>query len=78
MDKYIQRIIALIIEKTGVEPEDVSESSYLEDDLNIGEIELLEIISALEEEYNIEFEEKEKENAKSIMDLVEVVEEKVD
>lgn len=47
MDNYINRIIALIIEKTGVDPEEVKESSYFEDDLNIAELELFEIIATI-------------------------------
>ena len=78
MDKYLNRIIALIVEKTGVDPEEVSEESYLEDDLNISELELHEIIATLEEEYHIEFEEEEKEQVESVMDLVELIVEKID
>ncbi len=78
MDDYFKNITRIIAGKTGVDPEEITEESYLEDDLNIGEIELLEIIVALEEEYAIEFEEEEKENIESVMDLVELVVEKVD
>ncbi len=78
MDKYIHRIIAIIIEKTGADPEDIKESSYLEDDLNIGEIELVEIISAIEDEYKIEFDDNKKENITSVIDLVEIVMEKLE
>jgi acyl carrier protein len=78
MNQYLEKIISLVIEKTGMDREDVTDSSYFEDDLNIGEIDLLEIISALEEEYEIEFTEEEKEKIESIMDLVEIVVEKVD
>ena len=78
MNEYLQRIIAIIIEKTGVEPEDISENSYFEDDLNIGEMELLEIIALIEEEYMVELEEEEKENISSVMDLVELLVEKVE
>jgi len=78
MDEYLKKIIAIVINKTGMDPEEISEDSYFEDDLNIGELDLIEIIGALEEEYKIEFEEEEKANLKSIMDLVEVVVEKVE
>jgi len=78
VDKYLKKIIAIIITKTGMDPEEISEDSYFEDDLNVGEFDLIEIIGALEEEYKIEFEDEEKENLKSVMDLVEVVVEKVE
>lgn len=78
MDEYLKKVIEIIINKTGMEAEEISETSYFEDDLNLGEIDLIEIIGALEEEYKIEFEEGEKEKLKSVMDLVEVVVEKVE
>jgi len=78
MKEYISRIIAIIIDKTGMDPEEISEESYFEDDLNIAEMELMEIIGAIEEEYQITFEIEEKEKVKSIMDMVEIVFEKVE
>lgn len=78
MDKYINRLIALIIEKTGIDPEDINENSYFEDDLNMGELELLEILAILEEEYKIEFSDEEKEELESIMDIVELLVEKLE
>ena len=78
MDKYLRRIIAIIVEKTGVDPEDVNESSYFEDDLNISPIELAEIIAIIEEEYKIEFGDIDKDKLSSVIDLVEVVVEKLE
>jgi len=78
MKEYINRIIAIIIDKTGMDPEDISEEAYFEDDLNVAPLELLEIISSVEEEYRVVLEKEEKEKVKSIMDLVEIVFEKVE
>ena len=78
MNEYIQRIIAIIIEKTGIEPEDITEESYFGEDLNIAELELVEILGIVEEEYSIVFEEGEVDNVKSVMDLVELVFEKLE
>ena len=78
MDSYINRIIAIIIDKTGVEPEEINESSYFEDDLNVGEIELMDILGAVEEEYKVEFDEEEKEKIESIVDVAELVVEKIE
>ena len=68
----------MIIEKTGAEPDEVTEESYFEDDLNIAELELHEIIASLEEEYEIELDEDEKDSIESVMDLVELVVDKVE
>jgi len=77
-DSYLKRVIQVIINKTGIDPEEIGDDSYFEDDLNVGQLELLEIISALEEEYSVEFSEDEKENIESVMDLVELIMEKVE
>ena len=78
MNEYIKRIIAIIIEKTGIDPEDITESSYFEEDLNIDELELMDIIAMVEEEYDITLEPEEKEKVSSVMDLVEFVFEKIE
>lgn len=78
MDRYINKIKAIIVEKTGLDPEDINENSYFEDDLNVGQMELYDIITAVEDEYAVEFEEEEKDNVESVMDLVEIVVEKLE
>ncbi len=50
---YLKRIQRIITNNTGIDPEDITPASYFEDDLNIGEVEFAEIISELEEQYNI-------------------------
>ncbi|MBP7928094.1 acyl carrier protein [Patescibacteria group bacterium] len=77
-NKYLKRIKAIIIEKTGTDPEELHDDSYFEDDLNVSEMELVELIAAIEEEYDIEFDEEEKENIFAVMDLVELVTEKLE
>jgi len=78
VEKYLNKIKEITIEKSGIDGEEVLDSSYFEDDLNIGEMELLDILGALEEEYEIEFTDKEKDTIKSVMELVELVMEKVE
>jgi acyl carrier protein len=78
MDKYANRIIAVIIEKTGVDPEDITIDSYFEDDLNISEFELFEIMDALEEEYRVEFGENEREKIVTVKNLVNLIIEKIE
>ncbi|OGC45654.1 hypothetical protein A2V49_03035 [candidate division WWE3 bacterium RBG_19FT_COMBO_34_6] len=78
MDKYYKEIKKIIIQKSGLEPEEINEESYFGDDLNIGHMELLDILTAIEEEYNIEFEENEKEEFETIKELVDLVIEKIE
>ena len=43
MENYLQQIKQIISHKTGTDVHEIGEDTYLEEDLNIGEIELLEI-----------------------------------
>lgn len=78
MDQYLARIKAIIVEKTGVDPDEVDDNSFFEEDLNIDELELVDIYGAIEEEYHVEFTEEEKEEIESVMELVEALVEKVE
>lgn len=53
-DNIFKAIKQIVTEKTGVEPEEIEEGSYFEGDLNIGEFEMVEILSELEELFNVE------------------------
>jgi acyl carrier protein len=78
MDKYANRINAVIVEKSGVDPDEITVESYFEDDLNISELELYEIMDALEEEYQIEIDEDEREKIVTVKNLVHLVTEKLE
>lgn len=78
MDKYANRINAVIVEKSGVDPDEITVESYFEDDLNISELELYEITDALEEEYQIEIDEDEREKIVTVKNLVHLVTEKLE
>ncbi len=78
MDKYLKKIKAIINEKTGMDPEEIEQTSFFEDDLNISQLELEEIYSALEDEYKIELEDEEKEQLESVTDLIDLIVEKVE
>ena len=58
--KVIQKLIA---NKMGIEPEEIEPTSHFAEDLNMGDLELMELVEILEEEYDVE-----------ISDLVEEVE----
>jgi acyl carrier protein len=70
--EYFKKIKKVISEKTGLEMDEIHETSYFEDDLNIGEIELVEILSELEDEYNVELV-AEKEEIETVQDLIDLL-----
>jgi acyl carrier protein len=49
--KNIQRIIA---DKMGIEPQEIEPSSHFEEDLNMGDLEFMELIEELENDYDVE------------------------
>lgn len=77
MTDYLNQIKKIIQEKTGHEAKDVQETSYFEDDLNIGEMELLEILSELEEIYQVNLVD-EQGNIETVQDLEELIAEQID
>ena len=75
--EYFKKVKKLITEKTGLEPDEVEEGSYFEDDLNMDRMELVEILTELEDEYHIDLID-EKDNIETVKDLLEVLAEKLE
>lgn len=51
---YKKIIINLISEKAGVEPEEITDESFFEDDLNLSELEITELLAEVEEKFEID------------------------
>lgn len=77
MTDYFLKIKKIISEKAGVLPEEVKRDSYFEDDLNIGEMELVEILQELEELFQTDLIEH-KDDIESVADLLDLLAEKLD
>jgi acyl carrier protein len=75
--EYFREIKKIIEEKTGLEPSEITAESYFEDDLNVGEMELIEILNELEEKYHTELVD-EKDNILTVQDLVDLLSEKIE
>jgi acyl carrier protein len=76
-DDYIKKIKKVIAEKSGQDISEIHEGSFFEDDLNIGEMELMEILTELEDQLHIELLD-EKDNIETVQDLIDLVTEQVD
>lgn len=77
MTDYFSKIKKLLAEKTGLEPSEISEDSYFEDDLNIGEMELIEILSELEESLHVNLVE-DIDNFATVQDVIDALEEHIE
>ncbi|HLC93792.1 MAG TPA: hypothetical protein VJG85_02130 [Patescibacteria group bacterium] len=60
-----------------MESDEITKESFFEEDLNIGEMELIEILEELEEIYHIDLI-GEKDNIDSVESLVDILSEKLD
>ena len=76
MTDYLGKIKKVISEKIGIEPSEINAESFIEDDLNIGEMDLLEILEELEEIFQIELIEHSK-SFETVQDIIDVLEEKI-
>lgn len=72
MSDYIKKVKQVIEKHTGLERSEILESSFFEDDLNIGELEMVDILSELEEEFQIELMDN-KDNFETVQDLAEAI-----
>ncbi|MBW6441762.1 hypothetical protein K0B04_02520 [Patescibacteria group bacterium] len=76
MAEYLRKIKKVITEKTGLESSEISPESFIEDDLNIGDMELLEILEELEEVFHMELIEH-SDNFETIQDIIDMLEESI-
>lgn len=77
MLNYIEKVKKLLAQKTGMEVEEITGESSIEEDLNLDEMELVEVLAELEEIYHIDIVE-EKEDISTVMDIVDVLVEKAE
>ena len=77
MNEYVKKIKKLIAEKSGHEPQEITEASFFEDDLNVGEMELIDILTELEDELHVELMDQ-KEDIETVQDLIDLVAEQLE
>ena len=70
MIDYLEKVKEILADRAGVDPDEVTDDSYFFDDLNIGKIELMEVITELEDEFEISIDDEEKDEVESVGDLV--------
>lgn len=74
MDNIFERVRSVIVEQLGIEDiETVTLETTFIDDLGADSLDVVELIMALEEEFDIEIPETEAENITSIGDVVEYI-----
>ncbi|MBQ1391789.1 MAG: acyl carrier protein [Firmicutes bacterium] len=73
----LDKIREIIVDQLAVDPSMVTMETNLMKDLEADSLDAVEIIMAIEEEYDIEIPDEEAEKFQSVRDLVEYVEEQI-
>jgi acyl carrier protein len=71
------KIKTIIAEQLGVKPEEVTPNASFVDDLGADSLDTVELIMALEEEFNVEIPDEDAEKMKTVADAIKYIEEKV-
>ena len=71
-----ERVQEIIAEKLDLDPEEITMESSLDDDLEADSLDVIEIITALEDEFNITFQQEDLQEIEKVSDLVSYIESK--
>lgn len=69
-----EKLVEIISDKLGVEKEEVQMSTTFDEDLGVDSLDLFEIITLIEEEYDIEFQVEDTDKIKTVEDCVKFIE----
>jgi len=69
----IDRIIDIIREQLNLDDVEITEETSFKDDLGVDSLDLLELVMAFEEEYNIELDPEELEGIQTVGDIAEFI-----
>ncbi len=68
-----EKVKGIVVEQLGVKPEDLSLQSSLIEDLGADSLDIVELIMALEEEFDIEISDEDAEKISTVGDVVEYI-----
>ena len=68
------RVKEIIVEQLGVSPEQVTETASFVDDLRADSLDTVELVMALEEEFDIEIPDEDAEKIKTVQDAIKYIE----
>lgn len=65
---------ALISEQLDIEADNITEASYIQEDLGADSLDIVDLIMAIEDEFDVEIPEDQVENIRTIGDIVKFIE----
>ena len=69
----LEKIVDIIREQLNIDDIDINEDTSFKDDLGVDSLDLLELVMAFEEEYNIELNPEEREGISTVGDIMEFI-----
>lgn len=73
MSTVEERVKKIVVEQLGVKPEDVTNSASFVDDLGADSLDTVELVMALEEEFNTEIPDEEAEKITTIQQAIDYI-----
>ncbi|MFI5358850.1 MAG: acyl carrier protein [Halanaerobiales bacterium] len=75
MADVYNKVVDIIVEELGVDPEEVTPEASFIDDLGADSLDVVELVMAFEEEFDLEIPDEDAENIKTVQDAVDYIEE---
>ena len=75
MATVLERVQTIVSDRLGVEPDQVVESAEFIGDLNADSLDLVEVIMAMEQEFDLEIKDEDAENIRTVGDAVNYINE---
>ena len=69
--EYYERVVQIIAEELGVDPEELSMDTHITDDLDADSLDAMEVILKIEEEFDVEIPDDLVQRIQTISDVVE-------
>jgi acyl carrier protein len=70
MSEILERVTKVVVNQLSVEPSDVLPEASFQDDLGADSLDLVELIMAMEEEFDLKIDDEAAQNIKTVQDAV--------
>lgn len=77
-EKIEQRVASILVEQLGVDESQITPNASLVDDLDCDSLDLVELVMAMEEQFDFECEDEEAEKVRTVKDACDLIQRKAD
>lgn len=77
MEDIYKRVVKIVVEELAVDPEEVTNEASFIDDLGADSLDVVELVMAFEEEFDIEIPDEDAESIQTVQDAVDYIEENI-